>query len=426
VALAVLVAALALGPARAPADAYRYNDVVVGERAAGMGGAFTALADDGSAPYYNPAGLALLEESHVSISGSGWQIRRETVKGYLGGSGIDQLSNSIIPSASGGVSPFWGGRAALAIVVPEFEDYAVDWVPGPEQLGSGLKQAHIVRQKKNHTYLVGLAYGTKVADNFSLGGTAFFHYRSSLVHREDWYLASAPDAQGWTGRQVVSDISQEVTALRLFGGMLWHPRGPEGNLHLGLSIRFNASASVTTASRAVEFRTQDPAGVAGFERVADDCKVTGGCVPTSDDAIPSAIAAGVAWSPFDWATVSADATYFSSVVVNGLVSRKAVLNWAAGGEARLRESWTLRAGAFSNYSSAPDLSGGNALQPDRVNEHGVSAAVGWGDGPTTTTCGIRFSAGAGRTTAVTPAGETVQRDVDAYQVTLFLGGTYRF
>src|SRR3954469_7090703 len=30
----------------------------VGVRAAGMGGAFTAVADDGTAPYWNPAGLA--------------------------------------------------------------------------------------------------------------------------------------------------------------------------------------------------------------------------------------------------------------------------------------------------------------------------------------------------------------------------------
>src|SRR3954451_4067162 len=30
----------------------------VGVRAAGMGGAFTAVADDGTAPFWNPAGLA--------------------------------------------------------------------------------------------------------------------------------------------------------------------------------------------------------------------------------------------------------------------------------------------------------------------------------------------------------------------------------
>src|SRR5438128_2039505 len=75
---------LALTPALARADSYRYEDVPVGDRAAGMGGAFTGLANDGSAAYYNPAGLVLSKDSHISIGSSGWQIRTERISGYLG------------------------------------------------------------------------------------------------------------------------------------------------------------------------------------------------------------------------------------------------------------------------------------------------------------------------------------------------------
>ena len=50
---------LVLGVAAAVATpAYAQSSAPVGVRAAGMGGAFTAVADDGTAPYWNPAGLA--------------------------------------------------------------------------------------------------------------------------------------------------------------------------------------------------------------------------------------------------------------------------------------------------------------------------------------------------------------------------------
>ena len=50
--LAVLIA----GVARAQGIESNFRPYLVGGRAAGMGGAFTALADDGSGGYYNPGG----------------------------------------------------------------------------------------------------------------------------------------------------------------------------------------------------------------------------------------------------------------------------------------------------------------------------------------------------------------------------------
>jgi hypothetical protein len=52
--LAVIAALLAA----APSIAHAQSAPPIGVRAAGMAGAFTAVADDGSAPFWNPAGLA--------------------------------------------------------------------------------------------------------------------------------------------------------------------------------------------------------------------------------------------------------------------------------------------------------------------------------------------------------------------------------
>lgn len=57
--LAALLAAVA-APAGATKYAGEFMKIPVGARAIGMGGAFSALADDATAPYWNPAGMVYL------------------------------------------------------------------------------------------------------------------------------------------------------------------------------------------------------------------------------------------------------------------------------------------------------------------------------------------------------------------------------
>ncbi|MEO1175145.1 MAG: UPF0164 family protein, partial [Myxococcota bacterium] len=62
--LPALVAVLLLAaPARG--DDTHYQDFIVGGRAVGLGGAFTALADDPSGLFYNPAGIADIDETNL-------------------------------------------------------------------------------------------------------------------------------------------------------------------------------------------------------------------------------------------------------------------------------------------------------------------------------------------------------------------------
>ena len=51
-----------------------------GARALGMGGAFTAIADDATANTWNPAGMAQLERPELSING-GWYARSTSADG---------------------------------------------------------------------------------------------------------------------------------------------------------------------------------------------------------------------------------------------------------------------------------------------------------------------------------------------------------
>ncbi|MEK7388947.1 MAG: hypothetical protein AAB036_04550 [Elusimicrobiota bacterium] len=63
-----LIIALALAMLAPQSTRAAFDDLGVGARAPGMGDAFIALADDAYAPYYNPAGLAQIDRSQLSVA----------------------------------------------------------------------------------------------------------------------------------------------------------------------------------------------------------------------------------------------------------------------------------------------------------------------------------------------------------------------
>ena len=118
--------------AGASAQRANYNDVLVGGRASGMGGAFTAVASDSSAVYHNPAGIAQIRKHDVSLSVSAYGFLRSIVDKRLGaGSANEQMtldSVLVFPSATAWVMPLgagerWNHSLALAALVPEFFEY---------------------------------------------------------------------------------------------------------------------------------------------------------------------------------------------------------------------------------------------------------------------------------------------------------------
>ncbi|HSH00369.1 MAG TPA: PorV/PorQ family protein, partial [candidate division Zixibacteria bacterium] len=70
--LTVLAATPALAQSGGGTTAASFLRIGMGARSAGLGGAFTAIADDGSANYWNPAGLAGRDNSELMFSHFSW------------------------------------------------------------------------------------------------------------------------------------------------------------------------------------------------------------------------------------------------------------------------------------------------------------------------------------------------------------------
>ena len=95
----------------AHADIFHYNNVLVGERAVGLGGAFTALADDASGLYYNPAGIAFAQSNDISGSGNAYYKKSTEYSNVV-------MEQDYMETASGMFAPFLGILNKLDRFVP--------------------------------------------------------------------------------------------------------------------------------------------------------------------------------------------------------------------------------------------------------------------------------------------------------------------
>jgi len=62
------------------ADQQHYNNVIIGERAQGMGGAYAGVSDDASGVVYNPGGLAFAQSNDISGSANAFYNKKMKYK----------------------------------------------------------------------------------------------------------------------------------------------------------------------------------------------------------------------------------------------------------------------------------------------------------------------------------------------------------
>lgn len=146
--------AVCLGLFAAPAHAQtktgtaaaEFLNIPVGARATAMGGAFSATANDGTAIYWNPAGLTSVDGRRLTVEHAAWLV------------GIDfNFAAFTLPTSFGTV-----GIGLTSFVTDEMEETTVD-----SQDGTG-------RTFTAGSYAVSLAYARDLTDRFTMAGTVKF------------------------------------------------------------------------------------------------------------------------------------------------------------------------------------------------------------------------------------------------------------
>ena len=131
------------GPAKVGTAAAQFLQIGVSARAIGMAEAFVAIANDASATYYNPAGIANLKSKEFFVSQSKWIA---DINHYFGA--------FVFPIGS-------AGSLGLSFIVLATDDIAVR-KPFIGETGENFRASEAA---------LGLTYAKYLTDRFSVGGT---------------------------------------------------------------------------------------------------------------------------------------------------------------------------------------------------------------------------------------------------------------
>jgi long-chain fatty acid transport protein len=444
-AAATLLFSAALLPASVKADEFHYVNILIGDRAADMGGAYTAISDNASGCSYNPAGIAFGQGSNLSASVNGFSYSNKKYKNAMektDGTRLDwnQTSSVLLPNFFGATydSPY--GTLGISYAVP-------DSVQRRQKqrffdLKSTLPGARISEYDLNindvdNQYLFGPSYAVKLRDNFSLGVTLYASYHDSTVIRNGILFLNDTTTGLQTGFEWRNSyIYRTEWGLKPTIGMIW---SPTEKLAFGLTaaqhylLRSDHLTSMTVNTNVLGSDPNSPAGL----RNRDD----------NNRDLPLEIKAGIAYFPSASLLLSADLSYHDN---SGKFERDAssirytstdpatrsaftisdnmapVLNLALGAEYYLNDRYALRGGLYTDFANTDKLrkDGLTANQPEHIDIYGATWSLTRFTRSTSTTLGLGYAYGSGDAQVID--GSTSVQKVAVNNLNAFLSAAYSF
>ncbi len=387
------------------ADEFHYNNFIIGDRASGMGGAYTAIADDPSGLYYNPAGVVYATGKNLSASVNAYYNKTKKYEGVIGGNGWERHSSSLLPNFFGITQPLGPLTFGFSYAVPDsiLENQSQDFSNVPTK--SGTASDYIINfNNEDNTYTFGPSLAYEVSSNFSVGLTLYLYHRSAQS-----ILNQIISLQGGGVEWDNQSISIIERGYRPILGFMWSPADKwTVGLSLAKTILYSESFTSQTAEKAAS--ASDPTITSGY--VAGKRK------------FPFEIHAGVAYFASNSLLVSADGSYYTKITDENFGDRVSVFNAALGTEYYLNKNWAVRGGLFSNQANTPKLASDRMNQDENINLYGVSASISNFSRNTSITLGTNYSMGSGKAQII---GDTTEiQDVKEKGWMLFLSSSYSY
>lgn len=205
-----------------------YKNQLVGGRAAMLGGAFTAVADDASAMLYNPAGMVYVQENSVSGSANAFGVNSQNYEKTVGTEDWKRDSENLTPTFFGLAKK----QGKWAIGSGYFQE---DFVKENRNKMSKFKYRHwqhgILFVDSQHRRLpesLGFSAAYELNSQFSMGLTLNYSFRHYLECQDQYVRYYDTDTEyAFDHREV------RTKGVKPILGMLW---SPEDKWSLGLTL----------------------------------------------------------------------------------------------------------------------------------------------------------------------------------------------
>ena len=442
--LILIACAAAFSAGSATADEFHYTNLPIGDRASGMGGAYTAVSDDATGLYYNPAGIVYSEGRSISASVNAYYNTTKTYKSVIGGNGWERKSSSLLPNYFGVIQPVGRLKAGLSYAVPEsimsdqqqtFSDLQLS--TSLQSLNPGVRiTTYIINfNDEGNTYNFGPSIAAELTDGLSAGLTLYYFQRKNLRILNQLIKTSNGGSE-WTNDYFHS----EESGLRPILGFMFTP---VTNVSVGLALsKYMVMSSDTTFQHTSERRN-----IAVWVDANDNGVIDQGEIVTNESDLPDGqksigakrrypaqVSLGVAWFPSASVLLTADMNYYERVnqqitALDGQLillreRANAVTNFALGAEYYLTSNWAVRAGLYSDYANTPKIDTGGSDQSEHIDIYGATASVSHFTRNTAVTLGGGVTSGRGQSQI--RGGTTPVQTAVSESWMLFLSSSYSY
>ena len=408
----LLAAVAALSAGTAAASDGNYQNFIVGERAAGMGGAVTASASSVDACYYNPAGLALTPASTISLSASLYGFSRFSADdGWYPGENIDIDSFVTIPSTFGSI---WKVNDDLSLALSAF----IPDRSASNDLEAFTDDNHYFKYNlDDQTLWLGPSLGCRLGPNLTAGISLFGIYRSYSWFR-DWLF-------GDSGLSASESIKYNDLSLAAVLGIRYEL---DETWALGLSVQ-TPSVHVTGDGEYL------------IKRVSSTGILEGSYVDDADteNKLPTRVTAGVSCRPAERWGLGLDLAYHFPTSFNRFegydqfgtfwtypLRREGTVDVNLGGEYYVVDHYPLRLGFFTSRSSAPDTEVETSYYPAQIDKYGITLSAGRETDHTTINAGLNYVWGSGDYVGWSSPSQADVVNADESYLYLFLASSYIF
>lgn len=392
----------------AVADSNHYHEILLGDRATGLAGAYCAIADDPSGLFYNPAGIVHASNSNISGSMNAINIAKKTYRNVMG-NGKDWVrdSSELLPNFFGLLQDLGGGKAGFsyAVIDSTLENQDEDF-SNIQLLGLPVDRFVINFNNQDKAMLFGPSYAIQYRDKLSVGTTLYGYYRSQeqITHL---YKEEPSHITVDSTRYLSTDEFGVHPKL----GVMYSP-APKWSLGITLGQTFLLRAKIRD-----QHTGPDETNNLAVARRDDEF--------TNKRKLPLEIRMGTAYFHSSKFLLSSDLGYFSAADY----LKKPVLNFSMGIEYYIKPTWALRTGFYTNNANTASLRASNvySIQEEHIDYRGFTFSATHFTRSNALTLGMQFAEGNGQAQLFEPtAGDAVLNEVKAMVLNVFMSATYSY